>query len=253
MWIAYVDESGDSGVRGSRTYSLGCVLVRASDWAATFDGLLGFRRDLRANFGLRMRDEVKANFLIRGSGPFRRLGLSDRARSAIYRQHLRLVPKIELGAFAVVIDKTPFFARDPGAEVADTAWLFLLQRLERKSTVSNYGPILIIHDDGANLRIRTLARKARRAGTAGSRFGQGSLSRPFRDLLDDPVPRDSTQSFFLQLADLVAYSAFRRQVPPPPRPGLVVPTEMWDELGTSRDRDVNRLSGGPPGIVFWPQ
>lgn len=97
--------------------------------------------------------------------------------------------------------------------------------------------------------VRKLARKARRAGTAGSMFGTGLLRRPARDLLDDPVAKDSRQSYFLQLADLDAYAAFRRLYPPPARPVQIVPQGMWDQLATARYWQANMYSGDPPGIV----
>jgi Protein of unknown function (DUF3800) len=97
-----------------------------------------------------------------------------------------------------------------------------------------------------------LARKARRAGSAGSAFGTGSLKRPARLILDDPVPRKSHESYFIQLADLDAYAAFRKLYAPTPRPVNIVPQNMWDELGTAAFAKVNALSGGPPGIVSWP-
>jgi hypothetical protein len=98
------------------------------------------------------------------------------------------------------------------------------------------------------LRVRKAARKSRRAGTAGSEFGTGILHVPFKGLLDDPVPRDSRQSYFLQLADLAAYAAFRRLYPPPERPRQIVPQEMWDELRDARFQDVTR-GAEPLGIV----
>jgi len=78
------------------------------------------------------------------------------------------------------------------------------------------------------MTVRKRARKARRAGTAGSAFGTGTLSRPFERLIDDPVPRNSQQSYFLQLADFNAYAAFRRLYPPPKRRVQICPEGMWD-------------------------
>jgi Protein of unknown function (DUF3800) len=135
---------------------------------------------------------------------------------------------------------------------ADVAWEFMLQRLERFTTSSDTN-VLLVHDEGYAHRVRTLTRKARRAGGAGSMFGTGHLHLPARLIVDDPVPRSSDQSYFLQAADLVAYAAFRRYYPPPPRPGLIVTTTMWDELGSARLWEVNRNIGGPPGIVAWPR
>lgn len=251
MFFAYVDESGDAGAMGSRTYSLGVVLVESSAWPSVFDDAIDYRRFLRRQFGLPVRAEVKANHLLRNAGAFRPLGLSEHARYAIYRGHLRLQAKLGLQAFAVVIDKPDLQARRPGVDPRDVAWEYLLQRLERFTTKGNT-EALLVHDEGDALRVRGLARKARRAGTAGSAFGMGYLKRPAARVIDDPVPRNSTQSYFLQMADLNAYAAFRYVVPPPPRRVQIVPSTMWDELGSARLLAVSGLKGGPPGIVKYP-
>jgi hypothetical protein len=162
---------------------------------------------------------------------------------------MRLVPKLGLQAFGIVIRKDRLMS----GEAHDFAWTYLLQRLERLTTKQT-DEVLLIHDEGDAARIRVIARKARRAGMAGSAFGTGFLRVPFRRLLDDPVSRRSHESLFVQLADLVAYAAFRRVYAPPPRTVQIVPELMWDELGSARFAEVNRRSGGPsPGIVAWPK
>lgn len=253
--MAYIDESGDSGqFNGSNTYTLGCVLVRDSEWPDRFDQLLGFRRFLRSKFGILLRDEVKANYLLRGSGDLKRFGFGERIRHDIYRMHMRIAPKLGLQVFAVVIDKKKVVMwRNP----RDIAWGFLLQRLERLSTKSGE-PIMVVHDEGDSLAIRGLARKARRANTPGSAFGVGRLVLPARLIIDDPVPRNSSQSFFIQLADLSAYAAFRTVYAPAPKRSLICPSSMWGELGAARFADANSLATGilgraaEPGVVVWP-
>jgi len=254
--IAYVDESGDDGKgKGSKTYSLGCVMVDSGRWTEVFDQLIEHRRWVRSTFGIPVRAEVKANYLLRNGGPLRSNPLGEKARFALYRSFLRLQPKLGLDAFAVVIDKEQSANKFSGARAAsDVAWEYLLQRLERRATKSSpKTEVLLVHDEGDELTVRKRARKARRAGTAGSFFGTGLLKRPFDRLLDDPVPRTSHQSYFLQLADLDAYAAFRRLYPPPPRKVQIVPEAMWDELGSARFGAVRRLyRGGPVGIVPGP-
>lgn len=254
MYLAYIDESGDDGRNGSRTYTLGCVMVDGGDWAAAFDGLIAYRRFLRARFGVPVRAELKANYLLRNGGPWlSRNPLPSGMRQAIYRGHLRIQPKLGLTTFAVVVDKGQAFAKFGAARApSDIAWEYLLQRLERRSTKEST-EILVVHDEGDALTVRGRVRKARRAGTAGSAFGTGTLSVPFRRLLDDPVPRNSQQSYFLQLADLSAYAAFRRVHGPSPRSAPLVPQTMWDELGAARFAKVRRArSGGPVAIVPGP-
>src|SRR2546430_308194 len=105
MHFAYVDESGSSGAGSSLTFTLGCVLVDAARWADTFDDVIDFRRFLRDRFGVPIRAEIKANFLLHNGGPFRPLKLSESARFAIYRQSMRLQAKLGVLAFAVVVRK----------------------------------------------------------------------------------------------------------------------------------------------------
>lgn len=254
MEIAYVDESGDSGYEGSRTYTLGCVLIEDTSWPTAFDAFLGFRRFLRAKFGVRVRDEIKANYLVRGGGPLKRLGMGEGQRHAIFRQHMRLAGKLPVRALAVVVRKE--LVQKKTMNPRDIAWEFLLQRIERHSTTNNR-PVMVVHDEGDSLNIRGLARKARRANSAGSAFGTGRLRLPARLLVDDPVPRQSDQSFFLQLADLVAFAAYRRLYPPPARRLAVCHQGMWDELGTARHAPANKLARSQGtaehnGIVSWP-
>lgn len=247
MHLAYIDESGNTG-KGSRTYTLGCVLVEGEGWPDTFDRLIDFRRHIRSLFGVPVRAEIKANHLLRNAGAFRPLALSESARFAIYRQHMRLAEKLDLKVFAIVIDKGAAARSRPNRPVDDIAWEYLLQRLERFTTKGHHWT-LIVHDEGNALAVRKIVRKSRRAATAGSMMGTGVLRVPFERLIDDPVPRDSSQSYFLQLADLTAYAAFRRLHPPPPRHVQIVPQTMWDELRDARYAPVNMYSGGPPGIV----
>lgn len=257
MHIAYVDESGDDGSkpRSSTTYALGCVVIESSQWASTFDEMIGFRRHVAQAYGVPVRAEIKANYLLRNGGQLRQRPLSERARFKLYRAHMRIQDKLGMKAFAVVIDKAQAAARiEQRRASSDIAWEYLLQRLERSFRSSE---VLLVHDEGDPLTIRKRARKARRAGTAGSAFGTGLLRMPFRNLLDDPVSRDSRQSYFLQLADLDAYAAFRCLHPSPQRRDhriSIVPAQMWNYLGSAHMTVVRNTAKypGPPAIVPWP-
>jgi hypothetical protein len=86
--------------------------------------------------------------------------------------------------------------------------------------------VLLSHDEGEGLIVRKMLRKAHRAGSAGSAFGTGSLRRPARLILDDPVGRVLQESYFIQLADLNAYAAFRKLYAPPSRTVQIVPQSI---------------------------
>ncbi|MBW0012879.1 DUF3800 domain-containing protein [Mycobacterium sp.] len=251
MLVAYIDESGNTGdpsSGGSQTFVLGCVLVDADNWPATFDGLLRFRRRVRDKFGVHMRAEIKANYLLRNSGDLRRYNLGHGARRVIYRAHLRVLSSLDVRAFAIVVDKRTGFTSSTAC--FDLAWEGLLQRLERTSTKENTR-FIVIHDEGENDAVRRWVRRARRHLTAGSAYGGGTIVAPATQLVDDPVARQSRQAYFIQVADLLAYAAFRSVIPPGRNIESVCPQGMWSELGGATHRAVAALKPrAAAGIVL---
>jgi hypothetical protein len=251
VYLAYIDESGSTGdvAKGcSKSYVLGCVLVRASQWAEAFDALNGYREHLKTEFGLPSRAEVKASHLLKNSGAFRELSLSEVVRHSVYRGMLRLCSRRHIKAFAIVVRKELLGEEN----VHDLAWILLLQTLQRLTT-KQHEQAIIFHDEGKCLRIRTLAQTSQVGGCPEDAFKGAAVSAPFRGLVDYPVSRRSHESLFLQLSDLVAYAAFRHLFPPPARSVQIVPSQMWEELGAAL-ADVNE----PPdasarGIVEWPR
>lgn len=249
MLFAYIDETGDTGdpfqkKGASSHFALGCVLVRAEDWNQTHEQMVNFRRQLRDDFGVHVRSELKANYLIRNRGPLRKRPLPPNVRKRIYSLHLEQIQKLNARAFSVCIDKS----KNRGKDIFDTAWTYLLQRLER--TCNSEGEtVVIIHDNGNNDEVRKIVRKARRFLTAGSAYGNGSLRFQAKEFLEDPVPRDSEHSYFIQLADLTAYAAWRTIVPPGKSIRVVCHETMWDNLGEARLAKVSNKRNAAPGIV----
>lgn len=251
MPIAYIDDSGDTNpaLVGTDTFTLGCVVVEFAQWQPTFDAAIAWRRSVRARWSFPTRDELKANYLIHSKGTFAARTHDAAVRHAIYREAFELIESCGLKAFAVVIDKRKM-TTDPGKSF-DHAWTFLLQRLQHLSTPEN--PLVIFHDEGEEQRVRALARRARRAGGAGSAFGPGFLRSPLAHLIDDPIPRSSKENYLIQLADLVAYAAYRK-LNPRVRENPVCPNDMWDVLGGAIYLETTSLKPGrAPGIVEWPK
>lgn len=230
------------------TYTLGCVLIDANAWSAAFDSHIAFRRRLKTTFGLPTRAELKANHLIRSGGVFKDLGLAPGQRSLIYRAALDWMHETPgVHAFAVVTHKT---GQNIGTDLLAATWTPLLQRLERTSRAWQNSSVFILHDEGENAQIRKLGRWSRRRLGAGSVTKRGSISTPFLGLLDDPQAKPSHESYFLQLADLVAYAAWRRLYVPGNSVGAVAPQHTWDRLGDATLSAVTSLRPRTaPGIV----
>lgn len=247
MFVAYVDNSGDSS-----SFALGAVLVDADQWLSTLDQLIAFRARLSRTTGFRMRHELKATRFVSNGGPWHRLRVPLRTRFGIYK--LALNELATLAPVVAVIGVVIPDRSDPKLMVSprEAAWDVLMERLERFGSVGGGGPCLIVADEGSPAKLKTMARRKRRFGYAPAAYGGEPRKVPFKVLLDDPVMRDSSDNYFVQWADLVAYAAFRQILPRPD-----VPATLWDELGDARLQAANRIerqkgSKEPPGLIVWP-
>ncbi len=253
MYFCYMDESGDAGwppASQTRAFVLGGVLVHEDIWRDALDDLVRFRRFLRKEFGLQVDAELKSNFLVHNGGPFKGLSVGDEMRKKIYKMALRLPEKMAGGnkvkVFAIVCDKARLQQHAWHEEPAEAVWCRAIERLER-FTKNADDTCMLIPDEGDERLIRKVTRRMRRFSQVPSRFNTENLSRPAVRLIEDPSFRRSHESYFLQLADLVAFAAFRAIYPT-----RFVDASYWEALGTARLAEVNKYSGGPPGIKQWP-
>lgn len=249
MYFAYFDESGDSGFVNSptNTFTLSALLIHDKDWLSALDQTIAFRRYLRDQFHISPRAELKASWLVHNKGDIKASGLSYPARMAAYKAAMRFQRKAKVfKAFTLVVVKDRLL--DKSKDVRDIAWRFAIQRLERFGS-ANSENIHILPDEGHGDFIRRKIRALRRFSYVPSAFGNGTkLKRNAVNIVEDSSDRRSTESFFVQLADLNAYAGFRNVFP-----GNNFGVDVWDELGDARVKEVNKLTGGPVGIVVYPR
>lgn len=219
MYLMYVDESGDTGVTGSPTrhFALSSLIVHELRWEAALQQLIEFRRRMRDSFGLKMTEEIHAAGMINKPGPLVRISRNDRLRilTALVDEITRLP---DVNAINVVVDKRP---SDSSEIVFDRAWQTLIQRFENTLSHRNFpGPAnpdergLIICDQ-TDARLNRLLRKMRRYNPVPN---QGAFGGGYRDLrvkyiIEDPVHRDSKDTYFLQVVDTIAFFLYQAVAP----------------------------------------
>jgi hypothetical protein len=249
MYLAYFDESGDSGVENSPTsfFVLACLLIKEVDWVTALDKLVAMRSQLRKQFNLPTRQEMKAKHFRSGRGVLDVLGWSRSQRLQLFRKLLRFQSQsVPARVFAVAVRKRT--AALKGWEPRQAAWTFALQRVQR--FCDEMGEMaMLFPDDGHGAFIRRRIRAMRRYHSVPSFYNAAPRRMETKRIIEDPNERRSQDSYFIQMVDWAAYAAHRSRYVDPVRS---VPDDLWDELDAILVHDVNKLKGGPPGIVYYP-
>ena len=221
MYLAYIDESGDPGRNSpTRHFILSALVIPATDWQACFDRHHQMRRYLKASYNYPVRAELHAASLVDtryGDGNVRRLK-GRRTRMLLYRDVMRAIPQIFPTAriFSVHVNKdaaeTTPFGRDNYLQLA---WNYLITRYHNFLAQDCGGaPGLIVADNTANATVRALLRKMRIYNPVPSHYDpKGYYNVPVRTIIEDPVFRRSEHSYFVQMADMIAHSLYRKLYP----------------------------------------
>jgi hypothetical protein len=227
MHFMYVDESGDPGpydlskppnLRASRHYIVSGFVIPADEWRHYLTRFLDLRRYLKKKYGFPVRAELHGTELInaRHATPHR-LIRSRRKRVELYRDVLTYTCKIMPRAriLNVHLDKEHpqyEYTRTPDGIQMKT-WERLLERYNmylQKDCNGDSG--MIFADETNEIGIRRLVRQVRVHHVAGSHFG-GSYPLLLENLVEDPIMRKSESSYFVQIADLITHSLYRKLYP----------------------------------------
>jgi hypothetical protein len=150
----------------------------------------------------------------------------------------------------------------PRYQVLDTALKYSVQRIENDlDPVNNpQSRFLIISDPGRIGKMRKTTRRVQRINYIPSRFGPAAYRREIRSLIEDPLQKDSSQSYFIQSADVVSFVAYLYGMslaiggPLPSRiPSAVNADRVADWMDQLRPSLNLKASGRDPyGVVFHP-
>ena len=218
MYLMYVDESGDVGLRGSPTqyFVLTGLVIHELRWKQTLDELVQFRRGLKTRFGLRLREEIHASPLISHPGALARIQKSDRLEILRrYADKLASMPHVSL--INVVVDKQ---TKPPNTDVFELAWKVLIQRFENTLTHQNFpGPRnpddlgMIFPDRSDEKKLNALLSKMRAYNPIPNAMAGGFRNLQIRCVVEDANFRDSAHSYFIQSVDVAAYLLYQQLTP----------------------------------------
>jgi hypothetical protein len=210
MRIVYFDESGDDGYPhySSPLFALTAVYMHYLQWQANLGRIREFRSQLRRDYGVPVKTEIHTKYFILNKRPYRGLGLAQSSRLRVIDLLADLVGSLELRVVNVVINK-PAIQRDD-YQVLDTALRYAVQRIENDldSRLNPAARFLAVTDEGRVGAMRSTTRRIQRINYIPSRFGAASYRREITTMIEDPLPKDSRESYFIQVADFVAFIVY---------------------------------------------
>jgi hypothetical protein len=217
MELLFMDESGDNGFAegGTEFYILAGISIEARHWKEYFWRILDFRRQISQKYGLKI-DELKGSDLFSHRGPFFNSPLGPYDLEWIYEQVIKLICDSLVELFVVAKSKDEFRRPQPGMKIEHLArvfneriWIEYLSMYEQylieKSGRRQYPQTALIYFDfnpGQEKPVRKMVREFSR------KFDQQSPY-PAAGIVEDVVFRDSKGSYFVQLADVLAFSMNR--------------------------------------------
>lgn len=216
----YVDESGDCGMVNSPTryFILTGLVVHELRWQTYLDQFIEFRRRMKQQFGLRLREEIHAADFISRPGPLVRVKRNDRL-TIIRALADQLASMTDFSAINIVVDKQGKLGQ---YDVFEMAWKTLIQRFENTLSKRNFsGPRnpdergMLFPDDTDRKKLTLVLRRMRRYNPIPNRieYGLGSRNIVMTKIIEDPSFRDSEHSYFVQAADLAAFLLYQHLVP----------------------------------------
>lgn len=205
MFIAYFDESGDDGYPrySSELFVLTSVYLHYSNRQGCFQKFYDFRKSLRASYHFPIKQEFHTKEFITDKAPYHGKFSTTIRRNILYG-FCAFAATLDLKVVSVVIDKQN--VRRPSYHVLKNALTYNVQRIENDlAPLGNVGKFMIISDEGRVGAMRNVTRKIQKVNYIPSQFGNTSYRKEIGTLLEDPLPKNSDQSYFIQLADMISF------------------------------------------------
>ncbi len=209
----YVDESGDPGLNNSPTryFILSSMVFHELRWNMLLDDLIDFRRYLRNQKGLKLREEIHASDFINSPGDLRRIKRHNRVD--ILKKCIDWIAvHNDISIMTVCVDK-----KGKTEDIFELGWKILIQRFENTISYRNFpGPSnsdergMFLPDNTDGEKLTKLVRRMRRynpISNTSKYFNHGNRNIPVEHVIEDPFLKHSYNFFYIQMVDVVAYCA----------------------------------------------
>lgn len=199
--ITYFDESGDDGLTkySSETFILTATYVRTSDWDANYELIKNFRRYLKKKFNIPIKEEFHTANFFADKYPYRTYNLTAKQRKEIVYTYAKVIAYFKGKIINTIIDKKNIIKAD--YPVLKNALTYTIQRIENDSNWK----YIIISDKGRIEIMKKTARAIKNFNPITSNFYSKYYNFPIKNMIEDILEKDSSESYFIQISDFVSY------------------------------------------------
>ncbi|MCD6216559.1 DUF3800 domain-containing protein [bacterium] len=208
MHLIYIDDSKDP-----KTCIYSAMVIHEDDWMEAFRYMRSIRKELKQSDGIYVQKELHAWKFVSGRGQIAPDVVTKSRRIYLFSYILQCVsqmPGLQL-----------FNACFPRKQ-EERAFERLLNRINRTMQAWDSRAILIC-DEGKENALTRLSRKMHvynpipsSSGTW-TDTGKKTKNITLERIIEDPFFKQSDHSYFIQIADFIAYSLLRRESPIPSR------------------------------------
>lgn len=203
MHLIYIDESKESV--GSNYYIYTALCIKVESWYDVFSKIKAMRKHLKDEYGIHPNKELHASKFVAGKGLISDRVLNKQLRAEIYKRILSYVSKIKN-------DNKEFCLFNSANTIEERAFERLINRIDRTMIEWDSHAILFF-DEGQEVAFTKRIRRMRVVNFIPSKFGAKSRNIPLSRIIEDPVFKDSAQSYFIQIVDFCAYVLLRMDRP----------------------------------------
>jgi len=214
LYFVYIDESYDE-----THYAYSAIFINAFAWNDTFKDVVNWRKKWFDQHNIPLDYELHATKFVGGRGEFPS-NRNKTFRADLFFEAIGFIEGIS-GIFiinAITSNKRSHL----------TLFEYMLNRISR--TLQTKGAIgILICDEGNEHKLTAKVRQMKKRNWIPNDSGlypSGSRNIPLERIIEDPLFKTSKSSYFIQLADFVAFSLLRNEQPLLILPILIGP-ELW--------------------------
>lgn len=199
--IAYFDESGDDGLvnYSSNIFILTATYMQDNVWEQNYSRFKNFRKFLKENYNIPIKEEFHTAHFFKDKDPYRKYNLTNLQRKEIVYWYAKAIGSLNLEIINTIIDKTNIIRSD--YKILANALTYTIQRIENTSNWK----YIIISDKGRISIMKKTARALQSYNPILSNFNQNYYNVPIKNMIEDILEKESSESYFVQISDFVSY------------------------------------------------